>query len=235
MQLQPLPPRGSLVDQVVSKLTAQIRDGTVKPGGRLPGEVEIARQLRVSRSVVREALTILRAEELIESRRGQGVFVNEQGTAGVLRLKIPDLSEIKQVQDMLELRAGLEAQAAQLAAARRSEEDVALLEEALTSMIVAGEAGLPGVEEDLYFHQLVAAASKNASIIEVLNFLGGSLRRSIGRSRANDALRIEFLLEAREEHMAIVRAIAQGDGEMAGLKMRWHMERSWRRLKKGLC
>ena len=86
--LSPLQPRGNLAEQVVARLSADIRGGRLAPGARLPTEQALTSSLGVSRTVVREAVAALRADGLVVTRRGSGAYVAEPA-AGPFRIAAP--------------------------------------------------------------------------------------------------------------------------------------------------
>src|SRR4051812_7340716 len=106
MHLESMNPRTNLAVDAATVLERSIRDGALPPGSRLPSETELARQLGISRPVLREAVTYLKADGIVESRRGLGLFVNKQDT---LRLRITDIEASEQsILEFLEFRLGLE-------------------------------------------------------------------------------------------------------------------------------
>jgi len=135
----------------------------------MPPETDLAHQLGVSRPVVREAIAFLRAEGLVETRPGQGLYVSHQQ---VLRIRAEDVSSsTKAIIELLELRRGLEGETVRLAAERRTPDDVGRLKAILAAMREAEEAGRDGVEEDLDFHLEVARISRNPLYIKLMSFL----------------------------------------------------------------
>ncbi len=133
MQLSSIGSRPNLASDAATALATSIRSGALQPGDRLPSETELARQLGVSRPVVREAIAYLKADGIVESRRGLGLFVNQQDS---LRLRRAEIAASEQsILQFLEFRLGLEVEAAQLASLRHTSEDLARME--------AAEAALP--------------------------------------------------------------------------------------------
>lgn len=231
MDLQPIPQRDNLVSVVTTQLAQTIRSGAFAPGARLPAENDLARQLGVSRTVIREALALLKADHLVVTQRGQGLFVSETALGqGVLRFKPPNGGAVAVIRELFELRTGLETEAARLAAARRSSLDIAELTEILGKLDLAAAGTADGVDEDLCFHQLIARISKNSFIVQVLDFLSDSLRSSITKSREIDAARVDYLASVRIEHHRILDAITAGDTVAAGEAMRAHLDSGLRRL-----
>jgi DNA-binding FadR family transcriptional regulator len=123
-----VPQRNTLVSSVVEQLSAQIRSGVVAPGAKLPSESELCVRFHVSRTVMREALAQLKAEELVHAIQGVGLYVAQRLPGqGVLKLRASAGSELDNTREMLDFRAGLESQAARLAAERRTRADVSAL------------------------------------------------------------------------------------------------------------
>src|SRR2546428_12865900 len=116
---QPLPAPRSLTSELVARLTDDITSGKIPPGSRLPAEQELIAAAGVSRTVGRETVAALRAEGLVVTRQGVGAFVPENARRP-LRIDFDPLSPLRAVLDVMELRTGIEIEAAGLAAARAS-------------------------------------------------------------------------------------------------------------------
>lgn len=227
----PLPQRQSLVGTVVEQLTRRIESGEVEPDARLPAETELCRQFAVSRTVVREAVARLKADQLVETRPGLGLYVARRAPGqGVLRLRAPEGSAVERSRELLEFRAGLEADAARLAALRRTDADVAAMRAALERLGAAERTGGNGGAEDLDFHMAIAQASKNGYIVQVLRFLSGALSDAIAHGRELSARRREGVESAEREHRLVLDAIVAGDPDIAMLQMRRHLANGERRL-----
>ena len=115
--IRPLPAPRSLTGELVARLTEDITSGKIVPGSQLPTEQELIAATGVSRTVVREAVAALRAEGLVITRQGVGAFVPENARRP-LRIDFDRLSPLRAVLDVMELRTGIEIEAAGLAAAR---------------------------------------------------------------------------------------------------------------------
>lgn len=231
ISIRPVPRRQSLVVTVVEQLAHQVRSGAVAPGSRLPPESELCRLFGVSRTVVREAVAQLKAEELVETRRGRGLYVRNSGPVpGVLRLQAPEGDAAQIAFELLEFRAGLETESARLAASRRTPADVKALQRAFARLTAVQGRGRSGSDDDLAFHLAIARASRNTYIVQVLEFLSGALRVAISTSRELDLKRVESLADAHAEHTAIFNAIVAADAEAAVRAMRSHLEAGRNRL-----
>ncbi|MES2960043.1 MAG: FadR/GntR family transcriptional regulator [Pseudomonadota bacterium] len=225
----------SLAQEVVEALQAPIRDGRVEPGTKLPSEGEVMAAFGVSRTVVREALSRLQASGLVATRHGVGSFVVGRGDEAGFRIGPQQLETLRDVVAMLELRIGVETEAAGLAAQRRSASNLATMHEALAEFAAAVEAGRDAVAADFRFHAEIARATQNAHFSGLLDTLGA---RIIPRSRLDPALslldseHVNYLRRVNGEHENIVDAIARQDTEGARAAMRTHLANSRERRRR---
>ncbi|HRI18970.1 MAG TPA: GntR family transcriptional regulator, partial [Burkholderiaceae bacterium] len=111
----------TLALELVESLGDRIRDGRIAPGDKLPTEAAIMGEFGVSRTVVREALSKLQASGLVETRHGIGTFVVGFGDGAPFRIAPEQMATLRDVIAVLELRIGIETEAAALAARRRTE------------------------------------------------------------------------------------------------------------------
>ena len=114
--------RETLTSQLVKSLTERVTRGELRPGDKLPSEQELIEAFGVSRTVVREAISSLRAAGLVATQQGVGAFVQQAALTQPFRIDETALNLLKEVINVLELRIGLEAEAAALAAQRRQPE-----------------------------------------------------------------------------------------------------------------
>jgi GntR family transcriptional repressor for pyruvate dehydrogenase complex len=204
--------RRSLAHGIVDGIDARIRKGELKPGDRLPTESAIVAQYGVSRSVVREAISHLQAAGLVETRHGIGTFVLAPPPPPGTGLAI------------LELRMGMETEAAALAAVRRSPDQLAALRAALDDMARAQAAGASTVEADVRFHRILAESSANRYVVELQGQLGKVLS---ARERPPGSFG-----HMHREHEDIYDAIARQDADGARAAMRTHLSNSGERMRK---
>lgn len=240
-QAQPQPriaPRArrgvSLAEQLVERLTLQIRAGEIAPGAKLPTEVEIIASHGVSRTVVREALSRLSAAGLTETHHGIGTFVREPAAATGFGIDPSQMATMVEVLALLELRISMETEASALAALRRSEHQLEAIRKAHESFgqAIATEAGT--VDHDFQFHLQIALATGNRYFAELMTHLGTMV---IPRTRLNTAElanldRKEYLVRVHREHQDIFDAIARQDAEAARAAMRTHLANSRERLRR---
>jgi DNA-binding FadR family transcriptional regulator len=222
----------NLAQGVVEDISSRIRQSLLKPGDKLPTESAIMEQYGVSRTVVREAISHLQASGQVQTRHGIGTFVIERASTG-LGIDADSIVTVRDVLAILELRISMETEAAWLAAARRTEEQVVELGEALGEMQRALQHGRTSVEADMRFHQLIAQATGNRYFVEMLGQLGNTI---IPRARLNtpglDLGRpADYLERVNHEHEDIYKAILRKDPEAARAAMRTHLSNSRERLR----
>lgn len=229
VSLSAVQPSLRLADQVAQQLEAQIRARRFLPGDKLPTEAALVRQLAVSRTVVREAVSQLKSRHLVESRQGSGVFVKQ---AGVEPLNFDDLPSAGKdaVSQIVEVRRALESEVAELAAQRRSPGDLRRIRLAVDALARAVAEGRDGVEEDVAFHRAIAQAAGNPFLISTLDYLAQYLRGATRVTRANEARRADFAQAVIVEHERIVRAIEAGDPRAARQAAADHMNNAIARI-----
>lgn len=218
-----------LADKAYADIVAMIDDRNLEVGDRLPAESQLCDKLGVSRTVIREALTRLASDGITESRRGAGSFVTRLPSR-LLNQHMP-AAEMSTTLGSYEVRFALEAEAARLAALRRSTEEMSELEARLDELVKALRSNGDGDVEDMQLHRAIMEATGNQAF--VLSFdalssdIGRVMRAGIHISRARSAEAIHTMIE---EHTAIVEAIRQRDPERAALSMRWHLSQGRMRL-----
>lgn len=224
-----LEPGPDLARQMAERLKNDIQAGTLEPGHRLPTEAVLGQRFGTSRSVVREALSMLRQSGLVVSRRGSGSYVVDAPTAE-LRLELPRRS-LQSVIKLFELRRPIETEAARLAAERRTPSQLRRIRNALVDIDEAVENGGNGVEEDLTFHRRIAEASDNVYFTASIDFYNRFLQQAITITRTSDAHRTQFTAQVIAEHEAILEAITAGNGQAAADCVADHLCNAERRLR----
>ena len=211
----------SVADEVRAQLVALIESGQLQVFDRLPSEAELSRRFGVSRPIVREALGRLQALGLTESRRGSGTFVASNVTK--LTLSFGQYS----ASDLNEVRRCLEVPAAQLAATRRTKQDVENL-----TLILEQEESAAILEEtiraDSDFHCRIARATGNMLFVRLVEDLREVLHE---QTLAVFALRNRGAAVA-QEHRAVLKAIIEGDSDAAAQAMNEHLDAVERTIRK---
>ncbi|RQP22001.1 FadR/GntR family transcriptional regulator [Piscinibacter terrae] len=233
---QPKPARRpkSLALGLVEAVGGRIRDGQMRPGDKLPTEAAIMEEFGVSRTVVREALSKLQAAGLVETRHGVGTFVVGTGDTANFRIAPEQIATAKEVIAVLELRIGLETEAAGLAAVRRSDANLLAMRGALATFSKAINEDGDALAPDFQFHLEIARATQNVHFLELMNYLGTMIipRARLNTARVAGESRKEYLRRVNTEHENIVSAIANQDPEGARAAMRTHLANSRERLRR---
>lgn len=211
-------------EQILEQLRTMIQEGEFPPESKLPSENELAKMFGVSRAPVREAISVLAASGLVESRQGGGSYVNKVLLVNLLDSVALEMVSAEEVYDLLELRTVIETEAAGFAAARRTEEELLKIKAGLDQFAVTiQDEHEIGYEADFLFHHEIVAASKNSFIIQTVCNLRGlykqtlnfSLKQNIGFTRKRQ--------QVYEEHLSIYEAIENKDTEAAAFYMKRHL------------
>ena len=221
---------GSLADRVCEALTQLIRGNDFPPGSRLPSEMNMANRFGVSRTVIREAVSRLKSEGLVESRQGSGVFVREESMHTPFRIDPCIVESIPSILEVVELRMALEGEIAALAAKRRTDQQLVAIRTALRQIEIDEQDGKDGVAADIAFHRSIAEATNNPHFLALIEFLFNFLKNATQVTRSYESTKRALLKEVKSEHAIIVEAIARQDEEAARSAARRHMEGASRRL-----
>ena len=221
----------SLADVLAQRLEQDIAQGHYAPGEKLPSEQQLATTYGVSRPIVREAIGRLKHDGLVTSRQGSGAFVAESGVASVFRLDVADFKDRHEIESLIELLMAIESSATELAAQRRTEQDLIAIGNQLEAMQSAIERGDSGVDEDVAFHQAIVEATKNPFFMDLSTFLDRRVRHFIRTARANTAkLQTGHMMAVQDEHRDIFNAIRDKDAQGARQAAENHLKRAAQRL-----
>ncbi|KAA5838215.1 FadR/GntR family transcriptional regulator [Saccharopolyspora hirsuta] len=215
----------SLPDDLAEQLLGAIIDGNYPPGTALPSEAELAEQFSVSRLTVREAVKVLRVQNVVRIQRGRGTYVNApaQWTAldPMIRAATAPRAGRPVSEGLIEARRLLEVGAAELAATKRTEDDLAQLREQLQDMRTAHDAGDVElfVTADLAFHHTVMQATGNAFIPLMFEPFG----RLLVEGRRETSAVGEIRANAIAQHDKVLRALESGDPARARRAMGDHL------------
>lgn len=217
----------SLADDLVQRFEERIETGDMPPGSRFPTEKAITEDFGVSRTVVREAYSRLAARGLLESRRGSGAYVPDGAQYRAFQVTAEEIGEIDDVLKLLEMRMGFEAEMADLAARRRTEQDLAKLRRALDAMEQSSDVDA-SIAADAAFHAAIACATGNPYFLRFTQFLGVRLVPSRRLYlQGDDPVRHQrYAHTINRDHEAIVTAIEAGDPVAARRAARRHIEKS---------
>jgi GntR family transcriptional repressor for pyruvate dehydrogenase complex len=217
MPFQPVDSR-RLYEQVADQIGALIRAGEFAPGCRLPAERDLAKSLRVSRPVVREAMIALEIGGLLEVRTGAGAFVCDKPTAPAAPINTGHSPS-----DILGARMLIEGETAALAAARATPLDLAAIAAQQDEMIREHDLGRDWRAADLGFHTAIARASGNGALTTVVERLWQDQHTPVF-SLLSERVRLRDNWTATVRcHAAILAAIRSGKRRAAREAMRAHL------------
>jgi GntR family transcriptional repressor for pyruvate dehydrogenase complex len=187
----------------------------------------------VSRTVVREAVAALRADGLVVVRQGVGAFVADR-IHRPFRIGVDGLRSLREVLDVMELRTGIEIEAAGLAAERASASDARRIIEAYEDIDRAIERGESAVDQDFAFHCTIAQCTGNAQFLHFLEYLGRYIipRQSIRVLSPGTVSQRNYLIRIQKEHLRILEAIRAATPASARESMRKHLSNSRKRYQK---
>ena len=209
-----------LYNEIVERLLGMIRRGELEEGQRIPSERSLALSFGVSRNCIRQAIQTLTEKQILEVRRGDGTYVRTPGDtvlidsfALVLRAK-GDL-----IREILEFRMLMEPQIASLAARNITREELDRLKIIICDQERRILAGKEDSELDGEFHLLLAAASKNRIVKQVMDLMNESLGESRSKSLRNETRRKASVVG----HLKIIDALENRDPDRAFEAMREHL------------
>ncbi|MFJ3486776.1 FadR/GntR family transcriptional regulator [Pseudomonas sp. NPDC090202] len=221
----------SLVERVLGAIRAEIDSGRLAPESRLPTEQQLSEQLHVSRSVVREAISQLKADGVLVSRRGLGSYISS--TPAGMAFRFPGAAGKRHdLAQMFEMRLWIETQAASIAAQRRNDADLQSMERALKQMREQASDHTAAALADVAFHRAIAEASKNEYFVAFHDFLRSQLAEARKTAWENSAAHaVGGSADAEREHEALFQAISAGDRQAAAACAEAHLRAAAQRLR----
>jgi GntR family transcriptional repressor for pyruvate dehydrogenase complex len=209
--------RPRLYEQVMSQIQAWIAENGLEVGDRLPPERELAARLGVSRATVSQALVAMEVVGMVSVRHGDGVvLVEPSGSTKVVRAL---RRHARQLPEIIEARDALETKLAALAAERRTEGDLAAIDEALEFMERDIAAGGRGVEGDERFHAAVTAAGHSRLLAKLM----GEISDLIRDTRISSLSQPGRPASSLRGHRKIADAIRARDAAAAAAAMQEHV------------
>lgn len=205
--------------QVIEQLTELIRDGSLKPGDKLPSEKSMAEQLGVSRPPLRESLRALEYAGVIETRYGDGIYIKSTDISALGNVIISRLLNRSCLAEVIELRTILESGMVELAANRAGDDDL----EALRAIQSKSRTDMSNIEQfvdgDFAFHCAIAEATRNSMLFDTVRALQ-TVMGEFNQELLNNQDRRE---EAHRQHETIFAAIAGHNAKAAVQAMKEHL------------
>jgi len=226
--------RPSLTDDISQKLSRMILDGKLVAGEQLPTEQSLAESFGVARTVVREAISRLKHDGLVDSRQGVGAFVAEPSARSAFRISPACFEKRQKLLEILQLRTGITSEAAGLAAVHRTDADLQFMDTAYDSMERSLSGGDAAAEKHVLaersFYQRIAEASGNQYILEFLSMLDTRIDMELRSVAMKNARVTEWSAEVLAEHKAVLEAIRAQDETAASQAVRYHYSLAAQRL-----
>ncbi|RIN87166.1 FadR family transcriptional regulator [Mammaliicoccus sciuri] len=212
-----------LYEKVADVIILDINEGRLKIGDRLPSIKALSESFGVGQATIREALNALRAMGYVEIKHGQGTFIVEREE---VYFNIEAINgDVKDIENLLEVRKIVEVGVSRLAAEKRTDDDLHAIESALKDMKQAIQDNELGEASDLKFHLAVVEAAKNDMLKQLLLNVSEIMRHTMKETRRiylyTKSKSIEKLYN---EHKEIFEAIKSQNAELAQYKMAFHLE-----------
>lgn len=198
-------------EQIAEQIERRILSGELRNGDRLPTERDLAEQFRVSRTAVREAMKSLAQKGLVDMRPGRGTIVID-GTSRAVRDSLERMMQLglaNRSENLVEVREILEPEIAALAAARATEEQVAVLRQYVALMDVYLNDVDAFIAADNAFHQALAQGTHNEIILWLVDSIVSLLSEqrkhifSVNGGPARGQVHHKMLLDAIANHDAV--------------------------------
>jgi GntR family transcriptional repressor for pyruvate dehydrogenase complex len=212
-------------EEIADQIKEQIVSGKLLPGNKLPSTRELSELFQVGRSTVREALSALKAMGLVEIHQGEGSYVRKFDPA---EIEMPQLDSLimsrTTILELLEARKSLEVSNAELAALKRTDDDLQAFENVLERMKDNLGDETEGEQADILFHLTLAKATHNSIIVRLLETISSQMELAIRETRrlqmySNKSVSTQLW----NEHQEIYEAIKASDPALAQEKMRQHL------------
>ena len=230
MKLEVLTKNGNqeILNGIISKIRDLINYKNLEPGDKLPSERQLSEKFGVSRSNVREAIQKLEFYGLLKSKPQSGTFVADIGQVAmngmiedILSLDRPDFKSLVETRILLELKA------VELAALRRTTDDLIKIKNALKAYEEKILLGNDYLQEDLLFHLEIAKASKNSTMTTLMLLITPEIIGSYDQDRVCEG---DETLSEIKKHEDIYLAIKNQNPHLAKEKMEIHFTRLYEYL-----
>jgi GntR family transcriptional regulator, transcriptional repressor for pyruvate dehydrogenase complex len=211
----------ALTDEAIVRIKEMIVSGQLKPGDKLPREPDLADELGLSRSSLREAVRALSLVNILDVRQGDGTYVTSLDPDLLLEALsfVVDFHRDDSVLEFLRVRRILEPAAAAMAAERITADELQVIQATIDSCL-GDDNDEAFLEHDIDFHRLVGAASGNAVLASLIESLSGPTNRArMWRGRTQAGARERTLAE----HQQILDALLARDPGLASATMIGHV------------
>lgn len=212
-----------LSNEIVNNLCELISGKQLKPGEKIPSEIELSQMMGVSRSSVREAIKILASRNIVEVIRGKGTYVCQEPGLSKDPLGVGFINDDNLLYFLFETRLLVEPGVAYLAAKRATKSDLKKIKDCYQRIVQAVEAKENYVEKDLEFHRAIAKATKNPIIDRIVPIINQSIIQGYFQTVNVPGSAKKMI----EYHCRIYKALLDGDCDRARDEMQRHLDQSW--------
>ena len=209
-------------EQVAERIIRMIESGELREGDKLPNEPEFARQLGISRGILREGLAQLKAQGIISRKPKDGTYILPQGKNQIgMTESTQRMIKASSFRNIMEMRDAIEQKAAALAVERATDEEL----EELREIVLKSEQHIGEDDLDYYFHYRLVELSGNSIFMGIVD----TYFSEISQIRDNNLNEPKRRREVQNEHLAIIDAICRRDRVAAVVAVEEHMTRIWER------
>jgi GntR family transcriptional regulator, transcriptional repressor for pyruvate dehydrogenase complex len=233
MALKPIKKK-KLFEEIITAIEDYIQVEEISAGDKLPSENELAAIFQVSKTAIREAMSVLQANGIIEKRSGAGIFLKDISGESIGNRVINHMLGRKELHEILEFRRGIETEAVALAAERATKEDIQVIIQANEKLVEAQTEGKLGQEEDYMFHYSIILASHNSIYKEVFDTVADKFEEGIRLSKLQSSKVPGRFQEAAKEHEKIIEALLKKDAKAAAAAMRHHLIENEKKINSNL-
>lgn len=207
-------------EEIVEQFKDMVTRGVLKPGDRLPSERELAEKMQVARSVVREAFRALEAIGVIDIRPGGGTFVRTADPSFIINdISLKLMTGADSIRELVEVRKLLEIESAAMAAVRRTNAEIEIMEELVSQMKNPDVSPEAGVELDHSYHMAICSSTHNELLIRFMESISNTVFSLIEITRENTRNYQQYV----KDHEIILEAIKAKDENKAREAMRQHL------------
>ncbi|MEO7760815.1 MAG: FadR/GntR family transcriptional regulator [Casimicrobiaceae bacterium] len=229
MPLTHIEPR-RLYRQIAEQIRGLITSGEYSAGARLPPERDLAKQLRVSRPSVREALIALEVEGLVEVRVGSGIYIRVQPHGAANGSGHARITQQSGPFEVIRARRAIEGECAALAAKEGKRAQVVAIGEALAQMKDDATNMAQPLEADRLFHLRIAEATNNGALVQVVKNLWDERGSPLFTQLEHHFDTPKDWAKAIDEHDAVIKAVKSRDPDAARVSMHAHLDGAAKRL-----
>ncbi len=209
-----------LSEKVAANIKELIVKNQYKPGNKLPNEMELATQLNVSRSTVREAIKILMSKNILFIKRGRGTYVCERPGVATDPLGVTFMNKKDLLLYLFETRLLIEPGIAELAGIRATEKNLEDLEGVFKEIVSNVNEGRNHTEADTHFHNIIAKSTQNPILQNILPIINDSIKEGYLETRDIPESGDKVI----KDHRNILQAIKKRDSSLARTYMSEHIQ-----------